>query len=398
MNILNDIKDIQLNRVKAKYYKCKNKIQSGGGTCDMTKWKELSNSGQKNCGIFINEEDPLVLMKCGSKIDKSVIDINATAHIFPHTYEECENETFKQPSVIMEKLDGDITHIYFNILVNETLNEMYTDTRIIQSIKTIFNIKTPFTLQRTGSYEKYNALLTQISESNLINIEMYDNFITNLFKKWDEYYKVISKEIIKIKLKLLELGYDYTDMKYDNFGYKLEDVLISGDYRGTDIPRLFGKYFYVFCLDWDSGLTSSKPNENSSKFSTIFRVSYFNKDAMRENNIVTEQVEEMMNKYIKMDKIEKLYRENEIIRNIKIMEGHLIRLTNDGLDLSVNGQHSIIRPNPPVKQWNEEEKKYNPLPHSTMLNEVLEKNYTFSIDKYKHNFVHINQVIAYVYK
>ena len=39
--------------------------------------------------------------------------------------------------------------------------------------------------------------------------------------EWNKYYPIIRNEIVNIQLKLIDLCFVYTDLKFDNFGYKL---------------------------------------------------------------------------------------------------------------------------------------------------------------------------------
>jgi len=55
-------------------------------------------------------------------------------------------------------------------------------------------------------------------------------------------------------LKLIELNYNYTDLKFDNFGYKLSNLPLEDDYRKNNVPLILYKYFYVFFIDPESGL------------------------------------------------------------------------------------------------------------------------------------------------
>jgi hypothetical protein len=75
----------------------------------------------------------------------------------------------------------------------------------------------------------HEELLRNIYTNTQITLQLYDQFIDQLIQLWNEYHKLIVKEIVKIQLKLIELGYQYRDMKFDDFGY---------DYRG----KMFRKY------------------------------------------------------------------------------------------------------------------------------------------------------------
>jgi hypothetical protein len=60
-----------------------------------------------------------------------------------------------------------------------------------------------------------------------------------LIKILNDYYEIIIKEIIIIKLKLYELGYLYEDNKFDNFGYILSVTPILHDFRNNRATKNF---------------------------------------------------------------------------------------------------------------------------------------------------------------
>lgn len=102
-----------------------------------------------------------------------------------------------------------------------------------------------------------------------IDLKLYNKFIDELFKIYDLYYPIIINEIIKIKLLLLSIGYDYYDDKYDNYGYILSEIPLSNDHRKENVPLILGKYLYVYFIDWDSGLNSNNDIKNAINFIII---------------------------------------------------------------------------------------------------------------------------------
>ena len=57
--------------------------------------------------------------------------------------------------------------------------------------------------------------------------------------KWDADY---DGNVANISLDFNNNGMIHYDMKFDNFGYKLSDTIISTDYRKGDVPKIFDKY------------------------------------------------------------------------------------------------------------------------------------------------------------
>jgi len=101
-------------KYKNKYLKLKNQI-GGTYTLNLEEWKKIENSGQHNCGIFISDVYPKYILKCDSddKLDK-IIEINKTIQLFPKIIDSTKID--KDAYITMQKLDGDITNIYFNLL------------------------------------------------------------------------------------------------------------------------------------------------------------------------------------------------------------------------------------------------------------------------------------------
>ena len=216
-------------------------------------WIEISNNGQHNDGIFINIDDPSIIMKCGTSINKYVEIINSQVKLFPKQISNCIHNN--KSSLIMERLDGDITALYFNIFPDYVLKNMLNiNDQTKKDIKNLFNIKIPTTILPIIPINEHNDLLIEISKNIEITLDLYDTFIKQLIILWHEYHKLIVKEIVKIQLKLIELNFNYTDFKFDNFGYKLTDNPLEDDYRKDNVPIILGKYLYVFFIDPESGL------------------------------------------------------------------------------------------------------------------------------------------------
>lgn len=95
--------------------------------------------------------------------------------------------------------------------------------------------------------ELQNKQFTSVSE------DTYDKFINLVRKYIYEVYPVICKQIEKCRYELLEYGYDYSDRKFDNYGYTLSDTPISrGKTEYSD--TMYGRYVTPYIIDIESGL------------------------------------------------------------------------------------------------------------------------------------------------
>ena len=229
--------------------KHRSKQLGGQLTIKLDEWTKISNSGSYNCGIFVSDKYPTLILKCVTRSKISSINttnqINKFLQLFVNVYDEQEiNGKFY---IIMQKFKGDITSIFHYHFPNIVLNDMI-DKGIIDKI------------------QKDNILKSAFNSRINLNIEkqIYDIFIENLFKLWNKYYEIICKEVAKIQLLLVELGYFYGDIKFDNIGYILSNTPILTDYRAYNAPKIFNQYLYVYFIDIDGGYNKINVNANSS--------------------------------------------------------------------------------------------------------------------------------------
>jgi hypothetical protein len=383
-------------KYKYKYIAIRNKKQTGGTVkCDLTEWTAITNNGQQNCGIFIHKTDPSILMKCNAKMSENVELINSQASIFPKEISECIDDK-NRFYLIMERLDGDITSIYFNILPMKVLDKMGLDKHTIQDIKVLFDIKTNTTMMPIIPKNQQENILGTISSTNTeITLKLYDRFIEELKKEWIIYHDIISKEIIKILLKLIELGFNYGDMKFDNFGYKLSDTIISTDFRKGDVPKIFDKYFYVYILDSDSGL-----NNLLSKNSTFENYLEYNRNLG--NGFSLEEINTTISnfkKQINYQNLKKIYENHIITEEKKFKHEKLLDYFNSGFILTVNGQYGLSSMNG-IKRgdWNSISKKFDDLPsyYSEEIKNILTKEYNWTYNTY--NLRTIEELISFLNK
>jgi len=231
-------------------------------------WTEIKNNGQHNCGIFLHKKDPNLIMKCGTTKSTDVEEINKKFPIFPQEYYDEEMNGKKY--LVMERLDNDITHIFFEILPNIVLETMKLDKDTTEDIKTVFDIKTPYTFPENHKIiiTTQQNILASISRNDKMTLELYETFIHLLQVEWAKFHKLITREICILLTKLISIGYEYEDMKFDNFGYKLRNEIDDTYYR-KDVPFIFGKFLYVKILDPESGLSKIKDSEKIKSLEKI---------------------------------------------------------------------------------------------------------------------------------
>jgi len=309
--------DYQKKYLKYKKKYCFLKNQTGGFILNLLEWTEITNSGQNNCGIFLSNTYPKYILKC--EIDNEsndsrlndVIKINNTIQLFPKiiNISKIEGKSY----ITMQKLDGDITSIFFNLFPKIVLAKMNITEEQKKNLLTIFEGKMSYSGANSKSMlfyiddfvfdflqnpeildiyiqtlsskpdiinttsdiyingkkynmyhdnieviqKKYNNIKTifeKINNITDISFELYNNFIEQLKVMWNNYYNIIIKEIVKIQLLLLEQNFEYTDNKFDNYGYILSNTPIMDDYRKFNAPKIFNRYLYLYFLDPQSGL------------------------------------------------------------------------------------------------------------------------------------------------
>jgi hypothetical protein len=194
-------------------------------TLDLSEWTEITTYGQRNCGIFLSDRYPDLILKCDSydptvEIVKDVI--NPQIQLFPDIVDV--SRLNGKIYTTMQKLTGDITNYYIKYLLDQVLKTQKNH----EQIREIFNLK-------LGLYVTLSN--KDIARLNLYTVTEaeYDTFIEQLYRVWNTAHKTVMKQIIKLHLDLFSLGYSYDDNKFDNYGFNLEP-------------------FRVFFLDWQSGL------------------------------------------------------------------------------------------------------------------------------------------------
>lgn len=119
--------------------------------------------------------------------------------------------------------------------------------------------------------KQFDLISAYVDEMKLdCDYDKYMLFIKELFDEYTWNHQLIVTEILKIRFKLLDYGFYYIDNQYDNYGYILSEHPLD-DYRGINVPIIFDKYFYVYFLDWDSGL-SQRIEKNDDDYNNAIKV------------------------------------------------------------------------------------------------------------------------------
>jgi hypothetical protein len=257
-----------------KYFKYKQKyLDLKGGV--MRDWIQINNSGQQNCGIFINNSRPNEIMKCeyGDKryniyLEKlhhrSVIDV--FPKIIKTEYKKNENKTY----TIMDKLDGDLTQLFCEVIPKLIINKITSDKDMQKNILSLFSYKVRQSWNDDGANfyylendqlqniidgkdtdSKYYKKILDLKKSNNITFKIYNDFMQQLFYHFDFIYSKILKKIIGKLYRLYQVNFEYNDFKFDNFGYKFK----SGCNENNILMNI--DCIDIYIIDWGSGLDDS---------------------------------------------------------------------------------------------------------------------------------------------
>lgn len=238
------------------YYKYKSNkarylaLNMKGGVDFISGWKKIPNLGQQNCGIFINNNEPDKIMKCedGKRDNLTKINsINEQFQLFPKIYKQYYTDVSDKTYTIMQKFDGDLTNYLMHFVPQEILKKPQFKSHAEQ-IYAIYDFMMPKTSKNT-----IESSIPPVVENSDVTIELYDKFINELTNELNVILPEINKQIAMIELVLYNLGYEYVDDKFDNFGYILSDNVIE-HLAVWKANKFFNKYVYVYVIDWDSGL------------------------------------------------------------------------------------------------------------------------------------------------
>jgi len=280
-------------------------------------WEMIPNLGQRNCGIFIKNNDITRILKCQPKTATAYAKIisvdklasSLTYPVFPNIYNVYTHGS--DMYIEMQRFSGDLTDLLFHKLPRKILDKMVLDEEITADQSDQIMDLYEHMINRTMKHKHYNIgiytklddkMFTLMDDSEFqkfiespdfdikkvdigfsnndskmyvgqvitdlkkirdrfgkytVTKDMYDNFS----KKFKNALEMMIPEVIiqmsMIEIVLLKNNYYYRDMKYDNFAYVLEDE--RRKHLGIDWNnnKFDNRYFYVYLLDWDSGLEIS---------------------------------------------------------------------------------------------------------------------------------------------
>ena len=294
------------NIYEYKINKYKNKIinLTGGFKLDGSVWIPVFNRGQHNCGVWEHAIDKNKFLKCvNNKSDPIQIKLDvAGLNVFPkiYGYHRYDGKTY----IEYEKLDGDITSIFFELIPTRVLESMGLSEDISNKLMKLHQWKTPNTNSKSHEkpvltyitpliiyiYEnnkleefkefqekndikifdghevpnwlKYNEIKQIIDNINIlksfdmngITIELYDSFMNNIFDEIDKVYYQIIKSICRLYVQTYEKGYILHDFKFDNYGYKIIDSSDESNEQRYG-EELFEKKFNIYALDEESNFS-----------------------------------------------------------------------------------------------------------------------------------------------
>lgn len=301
----------------------------------LNEFEKISQHGQNNCGIFVsNDKTRLIKCNCGMRngIENKLVKIKESYpefEIFPEIYNihKFNNKIYTE----MDKFDGDLTNLLYEILprhilknkvkdgkitydelnkyyelfqmfidktYDDKLNPIYCSKPIISyliknrdALPKIINISEEnYKIYRKngnkeigfkkfndiqvgifGSFDKqmktYDKLVKFFSDG-IIKYTIYFEFIEEYKKQFSAIFEGIKKQILRLQLLLYKIGLKYDDMNLDNFAYRLSEL--NHPHLGmiwSNNIFLNDKYLFISILDWDSGL-----NDRNSTPESIIRL------------------------------------------------------------------------------------------------------------------------------
>jgi hypothetical protein len=321
------------------------KIRTQSDYLFLSDWKEIPNTGQQNCGIFINKNNTDRLLKCGSDTDFVKINkINDTAgfKLFPYihnVYKYIDGKGIDKTYIEMDRFNGDVTDLLTRKIPIDIIDSMVLNNGIKDHLVKLFYYKIHstkglnisfFDFDPTNIYiiknklpvpknqeeydkirkssipfdifiqknEIYNNFVNEFRNSPLTHA-IYADFINRYIQSLQQILPTINEQIFMLRYKLYQQNYQYRDQKFDNYAYSLEDNDI--EYMGIGWKqrnRYQSKYFYIHILDWDSGLF---PIENERDIE-MCRKMVLEWDSDIFKNIKKREVDECMNKIKDYDK------------------------------------------------------------------------------------------------
>ena len=256
---------------------------------DMEQWHSIENSGQRNCGIFVNrsKSQKNFILKCEYNIEslikyKNINLLNIPFNFIPKIISFYVNNDDENKIVYykMEKFNYDVTQFIYEKIFNVCITE-YCNTKNIKINKVklyeIFHILMPkakniifirdyidklfeFDYSDDSNDNKDNIKLciqTLIDYFLPLQFTYYDyvEIIKFFTLKMDIIIKSILNQIKILQIKLFDFNIFLQDLKFDNFAIKLTQT--NEKYLGENLDdnKYLNNYFYVYVIDYESGIS-----------------------------------------------------------------------------------------------------------------------------------------------
>jgi hypothetical protein len=259
---------------------------------DPSGWVKVPNSGQQNCGIFLNESYPSSIIKCESSYVKPSIDfafdLQATILLFPKYIEIKVSPDGRNLFTFMDKLEGDLTKL-IQIKLDQSLIDFLESKSLEEDVKkqyiNLFDLKTRFSNKFTDYNTitlRSNLLAALPDDSTNINAEIrssdsfgasktlyqilgtfteikketFDELMLYINTNLDALLAPLHKEICRIEYELFKnRSRVYRDLKYDNFGFKSSPIPLEHDFRKENVFKYKDFFIYTYFLDPASGIS-----------------------------------------------------------------------------------------------------------------------------------------------
>jgi len=392
-------------KYKEKYLKLKKQI--GGFTLKLEEWRPIENSGQHNCGIYTSELYPKYILKCGGSIYNEMIDqikkINDKIQLFPNILDSCIIN--KQRFTTMQKLDGDITNIYFNLLPKMILKNMTEEGLITtEEQKTtllgLFLGKCNYTMSNSNDIYIY---LDKFTFDRLRDPEIHELYL----KYFSENQHVLEQ---KVEIPIKENTYQvYNRSSID---------LINTDFQQTKATINKIKTMYGISLElYDTFMTKlqaewASHHEVITKEMIKIKLLLFNEGYVYEDNKFDNFGYILSN--IPIDDYRKFKAPrilggrylyvylldwdsgfSNVWNDGSIDLKKIIDDVNNGMNFTANGQYRLSNMNR-NKLTNESGENLVLLGITPEMVAILEKPYVFDISRFRHMFTTIEDVKTYV--
>jgi hypothetical protein len=218
-------------------------------------WHKIQNYGQKNCGIFINEEYPDRILKCDNILVNlnKILDVIHIESIIPNLFPKI-HEIYNLKYTIMEKLNGDLSELCYKILPNE-----------------LIKITEEFQSQKDQILRYLDLIIPKIDirltkeEFLALKPSLFDRFFKLYLEKLLFVLKYITYQVVYLNIILAICGYEYRDNKLDNFSFRIVPNIFAKEHHALLNNKIFFRgildntiftntFIEINFLDWDSGL------------------------------------------------------------------------------------------------------------------------------------------------